>query len=540
MIDAPNEAFDGNARAGVRYVTIYGHIDKYARESDKSGWTLTEYSGGVEMPDSGRGRPDEVFRGYEGTTYPYAMLDGQWRLDTPWETGETLRLASETEGVRGFVSASVTGAKGAFDELVIRANVNGYVTSAATDLVISWDTQRAEYAQEFGVTIETEDGERIGVAQVTGNTRPISTVRLPQMGERGIAHVDIAVTRWSIAAAGVTCKILSIQFREAYYNLTADDIIRMSLTHDAGVQSGVMAGSAPSARATLELSNDDRRFDLTNPSCHFAGVRPRDLRLLLYCGFAEQAVRIGTLYVTSWTASQIDVTASVQAQDVVSAFGEVQFRMAECAVSFPCTALALAQEVSRQSGIGAEISADDQVGAVVFERAPDWQVMSCREALRQIAEACGAIAYATPDGRVQLRALTGGARYEVDADNCYEVRLPMESGTALHGARIEWTDAAGETNEYATGTAGYAQVTGNALIQSAERAEAVAQAVMRTIGSAQRREVEWRGNPRLEIGDVLTMRDRYGAEATVRIDRQTISYGGGLRMTSAGYAAQEG
>lgn len=538
MIDAPNAAFDENAAAPVRYVTIYGHIDKYARASDMSAWTLTEISNGAAVGNT-RSRAEEVFAGHEGTTYPYAMLDGQWRLGQTWPTGEYLRLAGETDGVRGFVSETVTGAQGVFDDLTLRADVSGYQTSASTDLVIGWDTQRAECAADFAVTILTQDGENIPVAQVSGNRKPISTVRLPQLGERAISCIDIAVQRWSIAAAGVTAKVISIALREAYYNLTADDIIRLSVTQDAGMQNGVLAGTAPSACATLELNNADRRFDLSNPACHFAGMRPRDLRLLLYCGFAQQAVRIGTLQVKSWTVSQLDVTASVQAQDVVSAFGEETFSMESCAVTFPCTALELAQEVNRQSGIGAEIFADEAVAAVVIARAPDWQSLSCREALRQIAEACGALVSATPDGRVRVHRLTGAQAYAVNGDNCYEVGLPSTSETALHGVKVEWFDEAGDAHVYALGTAGYAQISANTLIQSEAMAADVAQTVMRTIASAQRREIEWRGNPRVEIGDRLTMRDRYGQATNLRIDRQTISYGGGLRMTSAGYAAQE-
>ena len=82
-------------------------------------------------------------------------------------------------------------------------------------------------------------------------------------------------------------------------------------------------------------------------------------------------------------------------------------------------------------------------------------------------------------------------------------------------------------------------ITSLATAKKTETNQAVAQAVMRTIASAQRREIEWRGNPRVEIGDRLNMNDRYGQAANLRIDRQTISYGGGLRMTSAGYAVQE-
>lgn len=533
MIDRPSADFDEQAVAPARRVELFAQVDRYLRDSDISAWSLKEYNNGTEITANDRGRWREVFAGADTTTYAYAMLDGQWKLETP-HNDATLRLASRTDGIRAFVSHAVTDSQGYFDGLTVRIGLgDGWRSTGGGAVRIIWDAARAEYATDYIIRMRTVAGKEIEAARVIGNTYITVSHVLPQEAEL-IAYIDIEIKRWSIQAAGVTAKINTFSLPDAYYNLTTDDILALTLTQASGAQRGMPVGTAASARLTISIANDDGRFSMNNPASRFYQLRARDLRVLLYAGFAGSVVRVGTYYVNEWRTSDYSLTATVCAQDIVSMLGDLVFDPIMASVSYPATLATLADKVNEQAAIGIAVQMASDAAGVTVPRAPDWEAMSCREAYRIIAQAAGALVASTPISNVRI-APRDGAQYALAPEALYSITTPTTQEEAQDGALVEWVDEAGDTHEVTAGGTVQVVVRGNPLIQTQAQAQAVAQAILRSLGTGERREIAWRGNPRVEAGDALALTDKYGNALSIRVDSQTLTLAGGLKQTSSGY-----
>lgn len=534
MINTTCTTFDADAQAPARYVNVYAQVDKYTRASVIKTWALTELAHGQIVPNT-RSRIDEVFAENEGTSYPYGMLDGLWRLEMPYTNNQRLALASQTQGVRGFVSMTATGEGGFFDDLILRYTVNAYRTTTTCELAITWDPKRAEYAESYIVTAYTVDDDSITIADVLSNRSASCVHTLPQLSA-DIAYIDIRICRWNVKAAGVSAKCISMRVREKYYALTSDDIIAANYTQDSGARDGAIIGTASSGRLSMQINNASGYFAMDNPQGHFYGVKPKELRVRLYCGFEHAAVLVATLYVTEWSSQNWQVSASISAQDIVSVFGAEPYDPS--AVAYPCTVADLAEDINNQSGIGVQMSIDIAIANIQIPHIPQWSKTTCREALRLLSEACGASVRATPEGHVVMERRDGNATYTIDGDAVFDIGTPRTLSSALKGAMVDYVMQDGVIDTVTLGVEPRAYVQGNPLIQTADMAHGVAEQIIDGLGSQDRQEIVWRGNPRVEPGDLLCATNRYNKNVTIRVDSQTMHYSGGLRMTSAGYCRE--
>lgn len=69
----------------------------------------------------------------------------------------------------------------------------------------------------------------------------------------------------------------------------------------------------------------------------------------------------------------------------------------------------------------------------------------------------------------------------------------------------------------------------NTLINNTTRAESVASWLLGEVGNRNIYSVDWRQDPRLESGDIVTVEDEFGQDLTARITKQEFEFNGALR-----------
>lgn len=150
----------------------------------------------------------------------------------------------------------------------------------------------------------------------------------------------------------------------------------------------------------------------------------------------------------------------------------------------------------------------------------------------------------TPPAGVTITAQTHYSWYSqvtISNTNATAAQVTLViTGTVLESRSEERARAADEASIKLHGRQGY-ELSGNALIQSSARAQAIADALLAAYATPRRDvEVEWRGDPALELGDVITLpEDRKGVtRGFYVVVRQEFRWAGALRVTTSGRRIQ--
>ena len=77
-----------------------------------------------------------------------------------------------------------------------------------------------------------------------------------------------------------------------------------------------------------------------------------------------------------------------------------------------------------------------------------------------------------------------------------------------------------------------AQISDNTLIGTVPRAQQVAQRLLQDSGRRYQQTFAWWANPAYEIGDVVTLQNRYEEPLTAQLTKSEYSFNGGVSATS--------
>ena len=321
--------------------------------------------------------------------------------------------------------------------------------------------------------------------------------------------------------------------------LTGDNLIDLTVTEAINTSDGISMGTAISSKLVMKVKTPDFPILLTGNT-----VRPE-----VACEGVEEWIPLGTFYITDAVSDDdFETTFTITAYDAFSKTESVY----EPQISMPNYASEILKDIASQCGfplgeipaslseifISQEFSSLDangtlnfpngahvENGALVigdFVQAPPEEINSytCRKYIGYFAGLVGKNARFDRNGNLTFVWYTDSA-YNIPRDRQY-----MSGCKRL--TKDDYT-----VHSITSGSSSAEFVAGNGVGISFENpfmTQDILDGIFSNLGTVTYTplQVKWRGNPALEVGDIVTVEDRSGKLCTTYIMDQTLRVSGGL------------
>lgn len=386
-------------------------------------------------------------------------------------------------------------------------------------ITITFDTLANEYAEEFIIDIYDSSNALIHTESVVGNT--LSKYILEQ-NLSNYRKIIITITRWGKGYRRARITEVDFGIIEEY---TGNELINVNVLEEIDPISNAVASN----ELRFTVDNQDKAFNILNPNGIYPYLQRRQ-KVTPYIGVEKtneltEYVKMGVYYLNEWKSNEGTLTASFTARDTIDLLSQDDF------LGNTYTGKSLyyiAEEILTAAGI-IDYSLDIALQSIIVTGLI--AKMKYREALQLVAIAAMAVIYSDRDnGRLIIEQLLNVVLEEtIDFDNVYnppEIKLDtlvntiyIESG----GTTYTYVDPQKPADEQTLSIS-----IKNTLITNATMANNVAAWILSEYKKRFLYEINWRMNPALEVGDIVTVEDEFGENKTVRITKQEFEYAGYL------------
>lgn len=321
--------------------------------------------------------------------------------------------------------------------------------------------------------------------------------------------------------------------------LTGDNLIDLTVTEAINTSDGISMGTAISSKLVMKVKTPDFPILLTGNN-----VRPE----VAFYG-VDEWIPLGEFYITDAVSDDdFETTFTITAYD---AFSKTESAY-EPRISMPNTAAKILTDIASQCGfslaqipeflnevlISQEVSALDSTGTLSFPNgantengvlvigdfvnapADEVKTYTCRQYIGYFAGLLGKNARFNRYGKLTFTWYTDS-----------EYNIPRER--QYMGGCKKLTEYDYTVQSITSGSSGAEIVAGNGVGISFENPfinQGILDNIFSSIGTVTYTplQVKWRGNPAIEVGDIVTVEDRSGKLCTTYIMEQTIRVSGGL------------
>ena len=332
--------------------------------------------------------------------------------------------------------------------------------------------------------------------------------------------------------------------------LTGDNLIDLTVTEAVNTSDGISMGAAISSKLVMKVKTPDFPILLTGNS-----VRP-----YVACAGIDEWIPLGKFYITDAVSDDnFETTFTITAYDAFSKTESVY----EPHISMPNTASEILTDIASQCGftlgeipkflteveITQDVSTIDtsgtlsfpnganvESGALVigdFVNASDEEVKSytCRQYIGYFAGLLGRNARFDRNGNLTFTWYTN-REYYIPRDLQY-------MGGCKKLTEYDYT-----VQSITSGSSGSEIVAGSGVGISFENpfmTQSILDDILLKIGTVTYTplQVKWRGNPAIEVGDIVTVEDRSGKLCTTYVMEQKIRVSGGLNAEIKCYGDSE-
>lgn len=352
----------------------------------------------------------------------------------------------------------------------------------------------------------------------------------------------------------ISCYIPALKSTLVY---TKKDLL--SFTHQ---QTGsLVSGELPKNHITFTLDNSDDRWNPSNPRGMERYLSERLMVALRY-GYiidgAEEWIPGGVFYLSEWRTSANGLEATFTARDVLEYMidtpyvGEVTGTLYEIAQN----AIAVAN-IPDDSDETSMILGTSLLGTAVLGVIPTGGVNisddlknysvgdieyngteSVAAILQKCANAAGCVMYQNRSGIFEIGKLTyENTGYVIPKRLSYaypetDFSRPMKNVTVTYYENA--------VTVYPFSSSGEAQTLNNNFIKTKEQADTIAKWVCDSLRSRQQISGEYRGDPRLDLFDVISVEGKYGNVVGVVLTDIKYDFTGSFRVTYSGYIRGSG
>lgn len=448
-----------------------------------------------------------------GTSPKYATNElNMWALD-----GSMTVLPDSDYETSGYVSDISESGSVTFTLPSVR-------TVAIPGVTITWSSLYGEYPPVFTVT--AKNGETV-VAEltVTDNTEKTCVVDLELVN---YDSVTVTVQNWCLPYR--RARIESISLGHTLI-LTKNDIL--SYTHEH--HGDILSGELPKNSIEFSLNNIDGRWNPNNPTGMEKYLSERQ-KLTVRYGFrmddgTVEWVQAGVFYLSEWNAPSNGLEARFSARDIFTYLMDVPYKG-----SLEGDLETLLLSVFATSGLPEDFQYSIDSEALKINEAGEWSYgdmdFTCAEVIQLCANASALVTYQDRNGVLHVDQFnTNMSDYMIPKSLSYshpeiELSKPLKKvivAVDVDDYELEVGDK-GENqtiinpfiSDYYTGAARVADL--NALVLSTRK---------RVTG-------EFRGDPRLELFDVVEVESKYGYLSPVAITNIKYSFKGSFSATYEG------
>lgn len=367
----------------------------------------------------------------------YAALDGAWVL------GQDFTLAPGPNQAEfrqmGWWGSQLAGVGGVFTSPYPTLTVTHFGRPVHR-LKVSGDSKREEWPVDFTIILYGENDQLLHTETVSGNTQIHWSKELVQHVS-GVAKQVLTITKWS--CQGRQVKILEF-FTSIQQTYELGDLIEISLLEEREIGTGTIPVGAISANEiSIKLKNDDRRFDADNENSPLYQLLKPNRRIKVWLGLrhedeTDEMVPLGTYWATEWLAPEDSVVATVTGRDRLELLRKSTYQTSQ--VLQNKTLAELAEIILQDAGLTTdEYNIDPALQGIVVPYA--WfEPVSHREALRLIAEAGMATAYADRDNKIRLEPFAAGGTepvLEIGPDQYFRADNPAKYGEVANEVIVE-------------------------------------------------------------------------------------------------------
>ena len=319
----------------------------------------------------------------------------------------------------------------------------------------------------------------------------------------------------------------------------------MNFTHQ---QTGsLVAGELPKNHIEFSLDNTDGKWNPSNPQ-GLAKYLVERLQIVLRYGFVidgvERWIPGGTFYLSEWRAPQNGLEASFVARDILeylidrpytgkvegTLYNVVQSVLAEA--NIPRGEAILGKMVLGETPMGVVNISEElkkySVGNVKYDGSETMAVI-----LQKCANAAGCVMYQDRDGRLTIKKLSyEDTGYTISQEFSYahpeiEISRPIKS--------VSVTYCGDTTRTWQFCDSGETQTLNNNFIKTGEQSRKIAGWVRDSLISRKQLKGEFRGDPRFDLFDVVSVESKYGRVSYVVLTDVKITFTGAFRVTYSGY-----
>jgi hypothetical protein len=385
---------------------------------------------------------------------------------------------------------------------------------------IYFDELANEYAKDFVIVAYDSSDNVLHTETVTGNTSAKYSV---EETITGLRKVTITITK--ISSGHRRARITEVSIG-VIYEYDGDTLIKVDVLEEMDP----INNEVSSNETKFTIENQDKRFNLLNPTGVYLSLEKRQ-KVVPYLGVVKDDLTteyapMGVYYLSEWQSDEGTLTATFTANDLLGVISQDEYVGDTYAAE---TLYAIAVEILGLAGVDAsKYEVDTALQAITTSGT--LAAMPYREALQKIAIAGCAVLYCDRSGKIIIEQIGTTALSEtIDYDNMYAAPLIkldklintiyVKSGATTY----TYTDPTKPTDEQVLSVE-----IDNALVGSQAQADVVGIWILAELKKRYLYEVNWRMDPSLTVGDIVTIEDDFSADKTARLTRQEFNFSGYL------------
>jgi hypothetical protein len=340
----------------------------------------------------------------------------------------------------------------------------------------------------------------------------------------GYDRVEINIQEWNYPDHRV--RIDRVYFGHVFV-FGKNDVI--SYTHEQ--YGNILSGELPKASISFSLDNVDGKWNPSNPTGWGKYLSERQMvtvRYGLYVDSAIEWINAGVFYLTDWRTPSNGIAASFEARDIF------EFMLNEDYTGIASgTAKEIIQSALSVSSLPTSFTAilDSSLGNVTVTM-PD-ERPKVAETIQMCANKACCVIYQDRNGVLRIEPLnTAFTDYVITSFLSYahpemELSKPLKNVSVSYGNKKFVLDVA---------SSGETQTVSNPLVTTAAEAEKIATWVKKMLERRTLVTGEFRGDPCLDLYDIVSVESKYGVISPVVITEIKYSYSGAFRASYSGRA----
>ncbi len=422
----------------------------------------------------------------------------------------------------GFVSIPLCGSDGTFSPYPTITFQFG-TTHSSIGLTITFDALGGEFAEEFNITAYDSAGAVILSTDIAGNNQ-VEYIFDQDMPD----YKKIALTIQKWCRGYRRARILEVDFG-IVRTYTDSNIIKCSLIEELDLTTSKL----PSAEFKFTVDNANREFNILNPEGFYKYLQQRQKIIAEFgvdLGLYFEYSLLGKYLLWEWTSDEGSLTATFTARTNLDLMSSFEYE--NLAPKSNYSLYQMAVDVFYICGIS-DYSIDTALQNVATNGLVE--KIDCRTLLQMIAMAGCANIFVNREGLIALKANSEALDTAVDdvrLEQTYaEPQIVLDKETKSVAVTY-WLDLSisgvivAENQSVTTGE--LLKLDKNTLINTFDQASIVANWILSQKAYRSNYSLNWRGNPALDLNDVVTIESSYGGSKKAIITKNSIEYEGYL------------